>query len=81
MSVLCDDRDPTTALFLSVAACARAGRAVLSSEHGHKIKRMVPRRRERKGQILGYALILHFKDRRPASPLTNSDFERITQGA
>lgn len=80
MSYLYDDRDPTTALFLSTDVAERAGNSVIR-EFPDRVAKCVPKLRTRNGQHLGYALIIFFKDKRPPSPLTNSDFERLTVGA
>lgn len=74
--MLCDPKDPTTALFM------RAGTA---SRFGNKARRKFPdrvaktavRERHRQGEFLGYCVIVHFKDKRPPTPLTNHDVDYV----
>ena len=77
MGLLCDNKDPTTALFLSQSAAQRAA-ALVMGRYSDRVDYCRPSPRTRQGEMQGYALIVHFKDKRPATPLTNSDFERIT---
>lgn len=74
--MLYDSNDPTTALFTSRKGAAKAGDMVMA-QHRAKITRTEVKPRRCRGELLGYALVIHFKDKRPASPLTNSDFERL----
>ena len=71
MSFLSDTCDPTTALFISEGAASRAPQTVLM-KYPQKVKKAEPKLRKSRGEPVGYALIIHFRDERPAGPLTNS---------
>lgn len=76
MSLLNDFRDPTTALFLSEREAWKAAHAV-KARYPKRVLKVEPKLRRRRGENLGYAVVVHFTDDRPPSPLTNSDVERL----
>lgn len=76
MSLINDFKDPTTALFLSEREAWRAAGAA-KARYPQRVDRAEPKIRRRRGEVLGYAVVVYFTDGRPVSPLTNSDIERL----
>lgn len=74
--MLHDNKDPTTALFLSEGAASKAARMV-EDQYQDRVSKAYPKTRTRSGERLGWCVVIRFKDDRPPTPLTNSDFERL----
>jgi hypothetical protein len=71
-----DPKHPTIALFMSRLEASRAGDRA-KKKYPDRVERTEVRPRKSKGELLGYQVVIHFKDRRPPTPLENSDFERL----
>lgn len=74
--MLHDQSDPTVALFISEGAASKAARMV-AQQHSKVVSVADPKPRKQRGEMLGYGVLIHFKDNRRSSWLTNSDFERL----
>ena len=72
-----DPCQQTTALFISEGAASKAAR-IIERNHPDRVSSAQAMRHRHRGELLGYKVMIHFTDGRPSTPLTNSDFERLS---